>query len=152
MVRAILDGRKTQTRRVIKPQPSGHYWETRDKYKLKKEVGYIYNENMCWLKYQHLIPQNQEHPEYINCPYGCGELWVRETFAIESNLGIEGSNIYKSPFSDGRPTNWCLLNNIILKGSMKCFLLKKQMSRFGGSILQIVCVLPDITTQISMFV
>jgi len=65
MVRAILDGSKTQTRRPLKPQPivglvyhlvSGHRWG--------------------------LSPDDYESP-YIWCPYGVPDdrLWVRETFA-----------------------------------------------------------------------
>jgi len=57
MVRAILDGRKTQTRRVIKPQP-------------KSKI--VYNGNGDWI-----FPG----PKHIKCPFGYkgDELWVRET-------------------------------------------------------------------------
>lgn len=74
MVRAILAGRKTQTRRVIKPQPKlewvkcddpGHVWlfDPGEKYRFKLCVG----DPKVW--------------DY--CPYGkIGErLWVRETWA-----------------------------------------------------------------------
>ena len=64
MVRAVLEGRKTQTRRVIKPQ-YGHEWkETCDK-------GY-------W------ISSNDEGTTiFKRCPYGSpgDRLWVRETWA-----------------------------------------------------------------------
>ena len=67
MVRAILDGRKTQTRRVVKPQPD----EVKDP---NAKVALI----TCLRFYQ----AGKEH----SCPYGApgDRLWVRETFAMES--------------------------------------------------------------------
>ena len=67
MVRAILDGRKTQTRRVVKPQPD----EVKDP---NAKVALI----TCLRFYQ----GGKEH----SCPYGApgDRLWVRETFAMES--------------------------------------------------------------------
>jgi len=65
MVSAILEGRKTQTRRVVKPQPDGSpYWT------FHKEIGAFF-------------PANYESkPAFLKCPYGqTGDrLWVRETF------------------------------------------------------------------------
>lgn len=62
MVRAILDGRKTQTRRIIKPQPQYE----------------ILGNFPCWND-----PQTNKR---IVCPYGHtgDQLWVRETLAAES--------------------------------------------------------------------
>lgn len=74
MVCAILDGKKTQTRRVIKPQPE---W-------MEPEVVWTLRENghsgTGW--YAH----NEDYPEegslFYHCPYGTpgDRLWVRETF------------------------------------------------------------------------
>src|SRR5690554_1828444 len=85
MVRAILDGRKTQTRRVVKPQPyvdemgnfcwngsnfGQHYWygplsQTIATFKRKGRVGY--------------------------CPYGApgDRLWVRETWRPAGRFATE---------------------------------------------------------------
>jgi len=70
MVRAILEGRKTQTRRIIKPQPRrinnafDGTWEW-------KEKGHYYDD--LTLVSEALKP---------NCPYGGvgDKLWVRETW------------------------------------------------------------------------
>ena len=78
MVRAILDGRKSQTRRVIKPQPKsqgiksfGEAWEW------KKGAGGFSGSTLHQLKAAYGL--------LYHCPYGVpGErLWVRETFFYE---------------------------------------------------------------------
>ena len=82
MVRAILEGRKTMTRRVIKPQPqdvgyggeccvrpycTGTPWP----------LAYYARWGACW---------NSSSPLY--CPYAPvgRKLWVRETWKVSSNL------------------------------------------------------------------
>lgn len=69
-VRAILEGRKTQTRRVIKPQPTKPLvYRT---VKGRPELEYWYE------------PDNGEVGHAYDCPYGQvgNRLWVRETFRI----------------------------------------------------------------------
>ncbi|WP_410698287.1 ASCH domain-containing protein [Citrobacter freundii] len=70
MVRAILDGRKTQTRRIVKPQPeltkgSGFSWK-----------GAVYGSGSN----DHETNRNFAH---VKCPHGKpgDRLWVRETWA-----------------------------------------------------------------------
>lgn len=82
MVRAILDGRKTQTRRVIKPQPV----TDDEKYQDPPEIisdGTLYYSRL-----------------YLNikCPYGkVGDtLWVRENWWHERGIGFENA-----AFDDG---------------------------------------------------
>lgn len=66
MVRAILDGRKTQTRRILKVQP--------DEYAVMAGPG------TCELV--HDSSEEMFNSEQLACPYGhpCDRLWVRETW------------------------------------------------------------------------
>lgn len=82
MVKAILDGRKTQTRRTINPQPLLNYrpelyrTET-DKFGCAK---WRYDDNGT--KDTIAYVQGPDEPSYIQCPHGApgDRLWVRETF------------------------------------------------------------------------
>lgn len=84
MVQAILDGRKTQTRRTIKPQPLAR---TGRKFIVPDDAP------KKW----------RDCDDFISvCPYGlkCENLWVRETWALKSGYGW----VYKadnSKFNDG---------------------------------------------------
>lgn len=81
MIQAILAGRKTQTRRIIKPQPQ----ENDHPDKLGK----------FWWKGSHGWDERQLIPL---CPYGqIGDiLWVRETFIPPMGYGTISRYIYKA--------------------------------------------------------
>lgn len=73
MVRAILDGRKTRTRRVIKSQPT---FENNRFYQRRKD--------MCW--------QDFSMKDFVQrCPHGVvGDLlWVREAFCYAKTSGYD---------------------------------------------------------------
>ena len=98
MVRAILDGRKTETRRIINPQPT------------PTGGGYIYNG----------LFDSDELFIKLRCPYGIigSHLWVWETFARlhdgllqhldpEPDNGEPFNNGWSTAFrADGEPANW----------------------------------------------
>lgn len=90
MVRALLDGRKTQTRRVLKPQPTlaQRMWSWASRTLLVAS----------WSDGASVAPGVLSH-----CPYGrVGDLlWVRETFAMENCREV---GPYPKPHSDGRPS------------------------------------------------
>jgi hypothetical protein len=96
MVRAILEGRKTQTRRIIKPQPV---------YQLPGFIGWAWNKGgSVW--------QSGVTPE-SRCPYGQrgDRLWVRETWAKdipECPNGVTYRADHFDPLGDGpaKPITW----------------------------------------------
>jgi hypothetical protein len=80
MVRAILDEQKTQTRRIVKPQPLGELWPG----------------GKCYDYYPTIVVKGEEVPGDMVfgfgnedmgwvCPYGKpgDRLWVRETFYVD---------------------------------------------------------------------
>ena len=75
MVRAILEGRKTQTRREVKPQP----WIVpfRDAYGNVEEA-----------EFWRFGESREDWPRSRNCPFGQpgDRLWVREAFAVQPDL------------------------------------------------------------------
>lgn len=78
MIRAILEGRKTQTRRVMKPQPAPH-----PKYPHLIEWGEAgWSDNIRSL---HPMPG---HSLSTRCPYGVvgDRLWVREGFIRHASI------------------------------------------------------------------
>jgi len=77
MVKAILDGRKTMTRRVMKPQPMGNVSRVIE---LHPKMGYA-------IRYNPPVPESDgivNHGNIIKCPYGQpGDLLViRSTWAV----------------------------------------------------------------------
>lgn len=81
MVKAILDGSKTQTRRVIKPQPD------------KDSIPTVVTAGGC-AGFQAFFG-DLDMPMYC-CPYGQSgdHLWVRETFCDVGNPFFEGVRVY----------------------------------------------------------
>lgn len=111
MVRAILEGRKTQTRRVVKPQPTTHRVEhtaegvnpyVRTVWGKKEPVEAC--ENMIVSCAQERLSQRMSK----FCPYGeiADRLWVRETF-----LQYEGVNYYRATDTDNIPDSLLQFEN-----------------------------------------
>jgi len=89
MVRAILEGRKTMTRRPIKPQPEGA-------------------EQWTAFENQSFYPNRiKSKPSMLHCPYGIpgDRLWVRETWALEKQYDKYSG--LKVP-AEGRKRIWYL--------------------------------------------
>lgn len=86
MVKAILEGRKTQTRRIVKPQPS-----------IRKGVGkWIKNDKIQEIGDQEVVT------DYMlkHCKYQVGDiLWVRETFYQVTRVNSQTGKITGSQFT-----------------------------------------------------
>lgn len=75
MVRAILDGRKTQTRRVIKPQPPAWAWAVHE----LSEGRFFWADTKLDSEDARLWPNCDDQ---VTCPYGVNgdRLWVKENW------------------------------------------------------------------------
>jgi len=97
MVRAILDGRKTQTRRVVKPS----FPPMNCVYKMLgngSHLGCFADEEKHTFAAVPPTPTSKDHR--IKCPYGeiGDQIWVRETHAI---LRMEGGHKHTATPDDG---------------------------------------------------
>lgn len=90
MVRAILNGRKTQTRRIMKVQPvlNGSFYE-------------VYGAG--WVQSMKSVPAIPGHSLASNCPFGLvgDRIWVRETWGVVSHELDEDGRI--QPWNPDRP-------------------------------------------------
>ncbi|EOZ7488099.1 hypothetical protein [Enterobacter roggenkampii] len=107
MVRAILDGRKTQTRRIMKVQPSDGFHPTHNGYDLDLNAHW-YTPGMVD-KNGYLQPAKKDvfgvadENEGYTCPFGAvgDRIWVRETWGVVSHELDEDGRI--QPWSPDRP-------------------------------------------------
>lgn len=127
MVRAILEGQKTQTRRIMKPQPDGWIRGSSGTFGVPKKItnkkptvnGSIWQEEdgTCY--------------DDIFCPYGQpGDLlWVRETWAKQ----LDGKFIYRSDFEAWEKADYTATGNwkpsIFMPRAASRILLKVQELR-----------------------
>jgi hypothetical protein len=104
MVRAVMDGTKTQTRRIVKPQPPQRW----------SKVAPVKSESAGIIGWDFYNDIDRIDHGYINkpCPYGkIGDrLWVRETFCFvaDSQYGEEDWIDYRATpkYSDEAPACW----------------------------------------------
>lgn len=79
MVRAILDGRKSMTRRVMKPQPDVSHWQGIQAMHGTTPDGHAFGDPRLWRVVGPDYPDDSR--DNIRCPYAIGRrLWVRETW------------------------------------------------------------------------
>ena len=110
MVRAILAGTKTQTRRIVKPQPSDHYWEALPGYRLHVGKPYPTVDGRTCVRFNHTIPQNPswDSAGVAICRLGAvgSRLWVREAWGIAGDMPHDPGYVeYKANCPDGSKCN-----------------------------------------------
>ncbi|QFH36976.1 morphogenetic protein [Enterobacter hormaechei] len=93
MVRAILDGRKTQTRRIMKNQPAGDYPDT---------PALIRSVDGGFQWYGHYGESS-----IFNCPFGAvgDRIWVRETWA-DAGASAPDLKLYRANYPAHVPTHY----------------------------------------------
>lgn len=93
MVRAILEGRKLQTRRVIKPQPPERCFRP------VEEFG-----GWWWTGESYLDAYYPEEEKVVKCPYGQPEtrLWVREAWKPTRSFTALGTSYVRYRADDSR--------------------------------------------------
>lgn len=94
MVRAILDGRKTQTRRIMKNQPAGDFPQT------PALIRNVVGAGFQW--YGHYGESG-----IFNCPFGAvgDRIWVRETWA-EAGASAPDLKLYRADYPKHVPTHY----------------------------------------------
>jgi hypothetical protein len=91
-VRAILDGRKTQTRRVIKPQPAKPW--------TLPQITNVRGHNFLRDGYTQIFRPTKTG-RAMECPVGVGdEIWVRERFYIDNGDYLTGPLPKEKPIND----------------------------------------------------
>ncbi|MGV2810975.1 hypothetical protein [Enterobacter cancerogenus] len=98
MVRAILDGRKTQTRRVIKIQREGESWSVKSAVE-PRCPGHTHD---WWLP-----TATRPYSALPRCPFGAvgDRIWVRETWA-EAGAGAPDLKLYRADYPEHVPAHY----------------------------------------------
>ncbi|EBA0744780.1 hypothetical protein DOW24_00845 [Salmonella enterica subsp. enterica serovar Nigeria] len=102
MVRAILDGRKTQTRRIMKVQPAAPEFGLRRIIESSRA-----NENGMYFWSQYDASGIKARSKLFSCPHGdVGDrIWVRETWA-EAGASAPELKLYRANYPDHVPSHY----------------------------------------------
>src|ERR1043165_10305122 len=88
MVRAILEGRKTQTRRIVRSPAKNMQREGMEVIKYRPPGDSWYGDYVWSMRDRSGVWGDYKHEQFLRfCPYGVpgDRLWVRETWAVVHN-------------------------------------------------------------------
>ncbi|EPW1718614.1 hypothetical protein [Enterobacter hormaechei] len=107
MVRAILDGRKTQTRRIMKVQPKPCNHTNWPDYSPESQWKSYPNGWCCAVCANGTTIDHRHHAKGITCPFGAvgDRIWVRETWA-EAGAGAPDLKLYRANYPEHVPTHY----------------------------------------------
>lgn len=98
MVRALIDGSKTQTRRIVRPRPwtTGNYFASGE---YLTDLGYEGSRGQFWAGFRHPTMEPDSSALFEKSPYGpLGDrLYVRETWAQPTALD-PGPTVYRADY------------------------------------------------------
>ncbi|MCL2832113.1 MAG: hypothetical protein FWD78_02990 [Treponema sp.] len=130
MVKAILEGRKTQTRRVIKPQPNedGINYTTIEGFQTASPIPPYYNYEKIW------IETDEGESVQLKPKYEKGDvLWVRETWRLVDFTFIDGkwsASVEFKDFTCGNRVFWEHMEDEITGWRSPLFLSRKNARLF----------------------
>ncbi|PAO24652.1 hypothetical protein [Enterobacter roggenkampii] len=107
MVRAIIDGRKTQTRRIMKVQPKPCNHTNWPDYSPESQWKSYPNGWCCAVCANGTTIDHRHHAKGITCPFGAvgDRIWVRETWA-EAGAGAPDLKLYRANYPEHVPTHY----------------------------------------------
>lgn len=117
-VRAILDGRKTQTRRVVKPQPDSPCV-------LAPDIAWIAGRATCIWPAPYVLDDGSRPDHHATCRHGKpgDRLWVKETWALvkpqydhEFPNYVDGFEEWAGPIPMRCPPGWTLILKSLWNG------------------------------------
>lgn len=122
LVRAILDGTKTQTRRIVKPQPLPEMREEDGRFAAPS----VYT-------WERRIGRNVSIESTVRCPYGApgDRLYVREAWRVPKSLdALSGAKIAAKALDAGYVSPWAAIQYEADGARNQCWIGSAQPGRY----------------------
>ena len=144
MVKAILDGRKTQTRRIIKPQPKGMCeWDQKEIFENIQKQNHVDYEGNHFFAFHY----DDKESQFVKCPFGkVGDrFWVKENYRTlcnvdmfkPSHLNLGDPILYQSDGSMKKANHHAVFSSASFGKCRPSIFMMKWMSRINLEITNI---------------